>query len=44
MNIQKEQVEGTWVGQWVEPLTLDFSSGYDLRAVRLSPALGVEPA
>ena len=39
---------GAWVAQWVEPLTLDFGSGYDSRVVGLSPALGstlsVEPA
>ena len=37
----------TWVAQWVKHLTLDFGSGYDLKAMRSSPAsgsvLGVEP-
>ena len=31
---------GTWVAQWVKLPTLDFSSGHDLRVVRLSPMLG----
>ena len=31
---------GTWVAQSVKPPTLDFSSGHDLRVVRLSPTLG----
>lgn len=39
---------GTWVAQLVKLLTLHFSSGPDLRVVRLSPVsgclLGVEAA
>ena len=31
---------GAWVAQSVERLTLDFSSGHDLRVVGSSPALG----
>ena len=31
---------GAWVGQLVEHPTLDFSSGYDCRVVRLSPRWG----
>ena len=34
---------GAWVAQSVTCATLDFSSGHDLRVVRLS-SLGVEPA
>ena len=30
-------LRGTWVAQAVKQPTLDFSSGYDLRVVRLSP-------
>ena len=44
----KEGWRGTWVAQSVKHLTLDFSSGHDLRVVRPSPALdsvlGMEPA
>ena len=40
--------KGTWVAQSVKHLTLDFGSGHDLRAMRLSHMadswLGVEPA
>ena len=44
--------KGKWWGRLggstVKPLILDFGSGHDLRAVRLSPVsgalLGVEPA
>ena len=39
---------GAWVAQSVERLTLDFSSGHDLRVMGSSPALGsvlsMEPA
>ena len=31
---------GTWVAQSVKRLTLDLSSGFDLRIVSLSPSLG----
>uniref|UniRef100_A0A7N5P1R7 ATP binding cassette subfamily D member 4 n=1 Tax=Ailuropoda melanoleuca TaxID=9646 RepID=A0A7N5P1R7_AILME len=34
---------GTWVAQSVKPLTLDLSSGPDLRVVSSSPALGSMP-
>ena len=36
--------EGAWVAKSVKPLTLDFSSGHDLRVMRLGSALGMEPA
>ena len=39
---------GAWVAQSVKHLTLDLSSGHDLRVVRSSPGLGsvlsMEPA
>ena len=39
---------GDWVSQLVKQMTLDFSSGHDLRVMSLSPksgsVLGVEPA
>ena len=31
---------GAWVAQLAKRLTLDFSSGYDLHFMRLSPPLG----
>ena len=31
---------GAWAGQLVKRQTLDFSSGYDLRVMRLSPGSG----
>ena len=34
---------GAWVAQLVKCLTLDFSSGLDLRVVSSSPALGSVP-
>ena len=41
-------IRGTWVAQLVKCLILDFSSGYDLRVVRVSPesnsTLGAEPS
>ena len=40
--------QSTWVAQWVEHPSLDFSSGHGPRVVRLSPApgsvLSMEPA
>ena len=49
VNIFKNsRTEGAWVAQSVECLTLDFSSGHDLRVVGSSPASGsvlsTEPA
>ena len=49
MNQNKtEKTRGIRVAQSVKNLTLDFSSGHDLRVVRWSPmsgsALGMEPA
>lgn len=38
--IQKYQLRGTWVAQFVKHLTLNFGSGHDLRVVRSSPASG----
>ena len=32
---------GTWVARFIKPLTLDFSSGQDLRVVRLSPSVSM---
>ena len=45
----KKLKKGTWVAQSDKYLTLDFSSGHDIRVMRLSPTpsgsmLGVEPA
>ena len=44
----KLSLQGTWVTQLIKHLTLDFSSGHNLRVVRSSPMsgsmLGVEPA
>ena len=34
---------GTWVAQSVKHLTLDLSSGLDLRVVSSSPMLGMKP-
>ena len=31
---------GAWVDGWVKRLTLDFSSGLDLRVMSMSPMLG----
>ena len=39
----KKSFEGAWVAQLVKHLTHDFSSGLDLRVVRSSPTLGMEP-
>ena len=36
----KIDTKGTWVAQWVKHLTLDLSSGLDLRVVSSSPMLG----
>ena len=33
-------MRGVWVAQWVKCLTLDFSSGDDLRTMTLSYSLG----
>lgn len=35
--IVKDQSWGAWVAQSVKHLTLNFSSGHDLRIVQLSP-------
>lgn len=47
-NIKRLRVRGTWVAQSVKHLTLGFSSGHDLRVVRLNlesgSALDMEPA
>ena len=46
--LKRKKQGGSWVAQLVKDLTLDFSSGHDLRSVRLSLIvgllLGVEPA
>ena len=34
---KKQKMKGAYVAQLVKPLTLDFSSGHDLRVVRLNP-------
>ena len=43
-----EELRGTWVAQSVKSVTLDFGSGHDLRAIKLSlmsgSTLGMEPA
>ena len=43
----KVKIQGTWVAQSVKHLTLDLSSGLDLRVLSSSPTLGsmlgVEP-
>ena len=36
-------VRGAWVAQSIKHLTLDLSSGLDLRVVSSSPTLGVTP-
>ena len=36
----KKKMAGTWMAQLVEHLTLDLSSGPDLRVMSLSPTLG----
>ena len=38
--LQSFRTQGHLVAQSVKHLTLDFSSGHDLRAVRLSPVSG----
>ena len=43
MNILKMDLLGCPDGS-VKCLTLDFGSGHDLRVVRLSPVLGMEPS
>ena len=40
LNIRKAIYGGTWVPQSVKHLTPGFSSGHDLRVIRLSPMLG----
>ena len=42
--IQKYQLRGTWVAQFVKHLTLNFGSGHDLRVMRLSPKTGSKPS
>lgn len=39
-NSFKYSNRGPWVAQLVKPLTLDFSSGLDLRVMSSSPMLG----
>ena len=36
LHVKNENM-GTWVAQWVKPLTLDFSSGHDLRVCEFEP-------
>ena len=38
-DLQKSKLWGSWVAQLVECPILGFSSGHDLRVVRLSPVL-----
>lgn len=38
----KGEKGGGWVAQWVEHLTLDFSSNFDFKVMRLSPALDLK--
>ena len=40
MMVKSLRLRGSWIAQSVEPLTLNFSSGHNLRVVRLSPLLG----
>ena len=41
---EREGRGGTWVAQSVKGPTLDFSSGHDLRVVRLNSKLVLEAA
>ena len=42
-DYQKIPLEGHWVAQSVQYLTLDFGSGHDPTVVRSSPVLGSMP-
>ena len=43
ISLQDSDFRGVWMGQLVERLTLDLSSGLDLRVMSSSPALGSTP-
>ena len=40
ISLQDSDFRGVWMAQLVERLTLDLSSGLDLRVMSSSPALG----